>query len=641
MNRELLDRACERAILALTLLVLVAGPLAFGAVDTLPFLVLQGFTAAIILLWAARLWLNPEPQFLWPPICWAVLAFAAYAVVRYLTADIEYVARQELLRVLTYFFLFFAIVNNLHGKEHTRIIVFVLISLAMLISFYAIYQFVANSDQVWHVLKPYPHRGSGTYICPNHLAGFLEMLVPLGLAYTLAGRLEPLARVFLTYATLVIFAGIAVTVSRGGWISTALASILLFAILSTHRTHRLPALVLLICILGGCLILVPKSNFFRKRGAQLFQQGRLDDDARFSLWRPAVQIWRDHPWWGAGPGHFDYRFRNYRPESIQLQPDRAHNDFLNTLADWGLLGTALVVAAWTLLARGVIKTWPFVRGAFRELGESKRSNKFALVLGASCGLVAILIHSTVDFNMHIPANAILAISLMALLSSHLRFSTDKYWLKVRPWMKVLATVVFLIGLTYVATQGLRQASELVWLNRASQAPNNSPEMVRLLTRAWEIEPRNPDTPYRIGEALRIQSQEGGRHYLGTEADNYEDLANRAFVWFARSAKLNPWNGYSFLRQGWCLDWLDKKKESQPYFAKAEQLDPNGYYTVANIGRHYFELGDYAAAKEWFVRSRRLEWSDNPIAANYLGLIDLRLSEAATNEMRAHLLSPAQ
>ena len=83
MNREALDRWCERGILALVLAILVFGPLATGAVRTRSFLIIQGLTVGVLLLWGARFWLNPRPQLLWPPICWAVVAFTVYAIVRY------------------------------------------------------------------------------------------------------------------------------------------------------------------------------------------------------------------------------------------------------------------------------------------------------------------------------------------------------------------------------------------------------------------------------------------------------------------------------------------------------------------------------------------------------------------------------
>jgi len=645
VNREVLDRWCERGILALILSILVFGPLAYGAVDTLPFLIIQGLTAVVLVLWMGRLWLNPRPRFLWPPICWAVLAFSFYAIGRYCTADIEYVARQELIRVLVYAFLFFAILNNLHRQEFTQIAVLTLIFLAMAISSYAIFQYLTNSDRVWFALKPYPHRGSGTYICPNHLGGFLEMLVPLGLAYALASRLNHVGKILVAYASLVILVGIAVTVSRGTWIAAILALFLFFIILSFHRAHRLAAVLMLVLIVGGAAYLVPKSQVFHQRARQLVNKntGQLDDDARFDIWNSAFRMWRENPIWGVGPAHFDRRFRGFRPEIIQLQPERAHNDILNTLTDWGIVGAVLVACSFLLLGFGLAKTWPAIRISQRDIGEKKSSNKFAFVLGAAIGLFAILLHSLVDFNMHIPANAIIAVTLMALLSSHLRFATDQYWITARPLIKAIASLFLLAGLVYFVQQDWRLGSEYVWLNRAEQASPYSPRQVALLTKAFAIEPKNPDTAYNIGEGYRIQSKEGGMRYegQGLEGLTYKDLASRAMQWFERSFKLDPWNAYSFANFGWCLDWLGKTTESMPYFDKANQLDPNGYYTLANIGMHYFEVGNLAASKPWFERSMRLQWADNPISKTYLQLANQKLMEAATNDFTARLNSIPQ
>src|SRR5258708_29345967 len=140
----------------------------------------------------------------------------------------------------------------------------------MAISFYAIYQYMANSDRVWQLTKPYPHRGFGTYMNPKHLAGLLEALLPLALGYTVAGRLRPLTKVLIGYAGLTMLAGIMVTVSRGSWLSCALALLLFFAVLLFHPTYRLPAGVLLITVIGGLLAAAPQSLFFKHRVEQLF-----------------------------------------------------------------------------------------------------------------------------------------------------------------------------------------------------------------------------------------------------------------------------------------------------------------------------------------------------------------------------------
>src|SRR5512137_2071902 len=169
MNREVLDDWCERGILGLVLLLLAFGPLAAGGVHVPTFLTLQFLTVGVAVLWGIRLWIQPSPKWLWPPVLWVVIAFSLYAVARYFTADLEFVARNELLRVLVYAVLFLAIVNNLHRQEYIQIISFALVFLAMAISVYAIYQFITGSDWVWHMKKYYPKRASGTFFSPNNL----------------------------------------------------------------------------------------------------------------------------------------------------------------------------------------------------------------------------------------------------------------------------------------------------------------------------------------------------------------------------------------------------------------------------------------------------------------------------------------
>lgn len=82
--------------------------------------------------------------------------------------------------------------------------------------------------------------------------------------------------------------------------------------------------------------------------------------------------------------------------------------------------------------------------------------------------------------------------------------------------------------------------------------------------------------------------------------------------------------------GICLDLLGRTGEAGPYFDQAVERDPNGYFTAAYMGWHYVQTGDYAAARVWFERSKRLHWQDNRIADSYLGIVTQRLLEAATN-----------
>jgi tetratricopeptide (TPR) repeat protein len=81
----------------------------------------------------------------------------------------------------------------------------------------------------------------------------------------------------------------------------------------------------------------------------------------------------------------------------------------------------------------------------------------------------------------------------------------------------------------------------------------------------------------------------------------------------------------------CLDWLGHYAEAGPYFSRAEALDPNGYFTVANIGWHYVQVEDYAAARAWLARSLQLYWQENVIASSYLKIAERELGERASGQ----------
>jgi O-antigen ligase/Tfp pilus assembly protein PilF len=627
-TRKNVDWWCGRGILTLVLGMLVFAPLAFGAVDAWAFLVVQALAVGVFVLWAVRVWANPRPKLLWPPLAWVVLAFTLYAVVRYFTADIEYVARLEVIQVLIFAFLFFAVVNNLHGQEETTAVSYTLIALGTGIACYAVAQLTHNSNQVWNQVSPYIGRASGTYISPNNLSGFLALLLPLALAYLLVGKVGIMTRLLLGYAAVALAAGLAVTFSRGGYIAAATGVVLLLGILLGHSNHRLKAVLLLVVILAGGGFLVShylsKTVSYMRRVASPDEAGGLlvidaSSDSRLAMWSAAARMWRDNPFCGVGPAHFDYRFREYRPEDMQSRPDRAHNDYLNLLADWGTVGGVIVFSGMGVFIVWLRKTWPHVRREENDFG-SGQSNRFAFFLGAMCGLAALAVHSAMDFNLHIPANALVGVTLLALATSNTRFATERYWFRPRLPLKLLLTVALGGTTVYLVAQEWRQAGETRWLAAAETLPNFSPERAAALQKAFACEPGNFETAYAIGECYRTESLDGGK--------DFAELGKKAMDWYARAIRLNPHDGYSFLRSGMCLDWLGRRQESGPFYTAAEKCDPNGYFTVANVGWHYVQVGDYAAAQEWFNRSLKL-WGNNDIARNYLAICEAKLAEKAS------------
>ena len=624
MNHEAWDERCQKGIFGLVLTILVFTALAFAGVGA-GFLVVQALTIGVLALWAIRLWASPNPQFLCPPIIWPVLAFALYAIGRYLTCDIEYVGRQELIQVLVYTFLFLAILNNACHQDMVLTLSFTLIAVAMAAASYAVGQYATHSTHIWWLPATEPGRASGPFFSADHFCGFLEMLLPMVLALIIVGRIKPLTRVLLGYCFLVMLAGVGVTFSRGGWIAAAVGVLVVLGILLGHRHHRkFAALSLVVLASGGGASLyawITRITAFNNHLIDPAGGVNTDIYTRLQVWAAARRMWLDHFWWGVGPGHFNEYFNEYRPPEIQMRAGWVHSDYLNVLTDWGLVGGLLVLSGLVLLALGIVRTWPRVRRAEGDFGTGL-SNRFACFLGLLGGLAAMALHSLVDFNMHVPADALLALTLLALLSSNLRFATERYWHHVRLPLKVSATVVLAAVIGYLGWQTSRLGPEAWWLFQASRLPAYTLVQARARESAFASEPKNFANAYGIGEDYRNAA------FLA-ESNNVE-LVTTALGWFQKSSQLNPHYSLSCLRAGICLDSLGQPDEAARAYDAADRHDPNGYFTAATTGWHYLQRGDYAAARLWLLRSLQLKPRDNPIATASLATAEQTLSDLAGN-----------
>ncbi len=633
MNGPLPTRvqACRAGLLAALLSMLVFAPLAFGAVDEWAFLVLQGLGVLFMLLWVWRLWLDADLKLRWPPLAWAVVLFVIYAVARYLTADIELTARGEVIQVVLFATVFWVVASDLHHRMDAWVIVLGVTAVAVAISGYAIFQMLTHSERVWNVDSGYPGRAGGTFISPNDLAGMLGLALPMALALMLSAKMPWWGRVTLGMGAACMMAGLAATFSRAGWFASVTGIVWMLALMTLHRKHRLAAITCLAAMLigGGFFVshYLAKNQTFQARisGKGSGGQGVLDFDTRFALWRAAEAMWLDHFWIGVGPAHFDARFPAYRPASIQKRPNRAHNDYLNLLADWGALGGLLVLGGAVTMAWGWLRAWPLIRECHdvaEQPGILPEGQMYPIFLGATGGLTSLMVHSMFDFNLHIPANALIGVTWLALLSSVSGDVVPGGWRKVnRPMLWPVTGVIGAVVLCLLV-DGWRRGHEVYWMARANEADVFAPNRAVLLEKAYQAEPRDFDVAYNLGETLRMRSFQGG--------DDYARLAREAMVWYARTVDLNPYDGYGYLRYGMCLDWLGNVSASKYYYQRAEELDWNGYFMVANIGWHYVQSGDYALGREYFMRSMGLS-NESAFAGNYLAICEEKLRDKASGK----------
>ena len=272
-------------------------------------------------------------------------------------------------------------------------------------------------DRIYGQATPIVTTPFGSYVNHNHFAGLVEMGIvlaapmALGLA-RLRGGATP-GVVGLAGLALGLAAVHVASRSRGGLIALAAGLLLaggLWARAASHRGgHRLRAVPLavgVLVVLAFGLAVVPDDT--RAHLATIFR-GRPDasGDYRLDVARDTLRLWAAHPVLGAGLGAFADAFPPVKRAHGDVRTTHAEDDALEFAAESGLAGLAL--AAWLafLVVRGVALRLRHGRDPFRK----------AIAVGAAGAAAALAVHSLFDFNLRLPANALVFASLLGLAAS--------------------------------------------------------------------------------------------------------------------------------------------------------------------------------------------------------------------------------
>ncbi len=611
-DRDEWDEVCEHAMVAVLLALVTVGVVAFGGVRGSELALMGGLATVALGLWIFRLWINPSQRLLLPPLLWPGLGFVAYAVWRAMNTDVTYPARRELLLIVIVAIVFLVALNNLYRQEPTQWVIHALVVLGTLVAAYALFQWMTSSTRILWLQQPpqYFKRAGGTFVNPNHLAGFLGLILPLAVAQVFVGRTAALTKILHGYGALVMLGGIAVSMSRGGWLAVTVGVFGLFCWLAWRRRElRLPVAVAFVVVAGSGWFFFERSEKARARIENINRDGNIDSgQGRGVLWRPAWAMWRDHPWWGVGPAQFDVRFPRYRAPRNQASPGHVHNEYLNLLTDYGIAGAGLAALTVLALGWGTMRTLKYVERGPGDLG-SRSSNRTAFFLGAVFGLVSLAVHCFVDFNLHIPAIAVTAALLAALLAAHIRFATERFWLTPNIVVRLALTLAAIGTFVWMMPVALAFGREGLVLNRIARAQEVTPELIADLELASRQMPDNARTAYELGENLRRLSLLG--------EDSWRDLAVRAADSLQQAARLNPYDARIRMALGQTYRWLNEPDQADAEFLQAYQLGPNDVVIATTLAWYAFQQGRPEDARRLAAQSLDWQWWSNDLAREVL------------------------
>ncbi len=416
----------------------------------------------------------------------------------------------------------------------------------------------------------YGPRASGFLVCPNHLAGFLEVVGIFGIALTCWGRWPLWGKLLAGYSTGICYIGLALTGSRGGYLS-ALASLLFFAVCSLlllrssspGRWRRLAAYgvaaVLLVTVAGAALI--QQNAFLSSRASNIIDS----KNVRMTLWRAAVKQWQLQPIVGTGAGTYRFYGREFRTEEMQNDPIDVHNDYLHLLCEYGLIGAAAFAVFFAAHARHGWRSFSWLAKGTEGRG-AKLSNRLALALGAWSAIAAYVVHSAVDFNLHIPANALLLAFVFGVvanpaLSGRPAQAPRRIVFSVK-WATGAVAVLLLISAARLAP-----GEYYTERSRVALRDEKPGESVRLAHIALRYDKRNPENLFYLGRGLLALAH--STESLPKQHAFYEE----AVAAFHAARQVAPLDGSYALNLAFAYDEMRRYDEADLMYNAARHRDP--------------------------------------------------------------------
>jgi O-antigen ligase len=403
-------------LLRIGLLILLAfAVLSFGAVDVWSQSVLEVGAALLLVFWASITRLNPELKIRWSPLNWPLLGFIAIAGFQLLfhgTAS-PFHTRAEILRLATYFTVFFLIAQAFRTRKDWSGLAWFVVGFCFAVSLFGIMQhFTSGNEIYWMESFKTEVQPFGPYVNRNDFAGFVELTLPIGLAFMVFRGAHKDLYPLLTLLTVVPISAAILSGSRGGIVSIAveIGVLLLLAFMrpNASRNKRNPRAIVLSLVALAALAFIAWVGVGRtiERFSNL-SHPEVTLSRRISMAHGAMRIFFAHPMKGCGLGALVDMFPLYDTGYDGRVIDHVHNDYLEALAEAGILGGLC----------GLSFLWLLYREARKNLEAEQGHFSRALHAGAVAAVCGLLLHSFVDFNLHIPANALLFLLQVSVIIS--------------------------------------------------------------------------------------------------------------------------------------------------------------------------------------------------------------------------------
>lgn len=325
-----------------------------------------------------------------------------------------------LFKILAYLGVFLLAVHLFDSGRRKSSLALALILLGCFEAAYGIIQHLLSWNSIFGVTDPYDQWVAiGTYINRNHFAGIIELTFPFVFAsafYSYQLWSDPRQRahrvssgtdedssigfriVFYLFLVGMMVVSVVFSFSRGGILSVSFTLIALSVLTFLKVRRKSWGLVIagLAALALGFSLWIGVGSVLH-RFENMSHSAYLGQSKRSMLWSDTLELFRANPILGTGLGTFEDAYRPFQTKLVNMHVDHAHNDYLEFACETGIIGFGLLfLPIFYLLGRMVI-----------SFLKDHRRFRSAILLGCIGSTLGLLIHSLTDFNLQIPANAMI------------------------------------------------------------------------------------------------------------------------------------------------------------------------------------------------------------------------------------------